>query len=144
MVFTSDILYRVSYTSCLVLQETAFLLCRSCFCNYFGRVKIIRFIQLFFLGLIPVLSSAQSPDINFHFVTTKDGLNDNYINNIAQDKYGYMWFTSLGGLNRYNGKTVRRFTNIPGDSSSLPSGIAWSMANDAEGRLRAGFDFGLF
>jgi ligand-binding sensor domain-containing protein len=87
---------------------------------------------------------AQSADINFHFITTKDGLNDNAISNIVQDKFGYMWFTSLGGLNRYNGKTVRRFTNIPGDSTSLPSGIPWSICSDADGRLWTGFDFGLF
>ncbi|HEX7846750.1 MAG TPA: two-component regulator propeller domain-containing protein [Chitinophagaceae bacterium] len=107
-------------------------------------MKLSRYIIL----LIAVVAStglySQPSDINFHFVSTKDGLNDNYITNIVQDKYGYMWFVSLGGLNRYNGKTVRRFTNVAGDSTSLPSGIPWCVVSDTKGRLWAGFDFGLF
>ncbi len=55
-----------------------------------------------------------------------------------------MWFGSLGGLNRYNGKTTKRFTKIPGDSTSIPEGIPWTVASDVEGRLFAGFDFGLY
>ena len=86
----------------------------------------------------------QSPDLTFHFVSTKEGLNDNFISCIAQDKYGYMWFGSLGGLNRYNGKATKRYTKIPGDSTSIPEGIPWTIASDAEGRLWTGFDFGLY
>ena len=55
-----------------------------------------------------------------------------------------MWFGTLGGLNRYNGKTTKRFTKIPGDSTSIPEGIPWTVASDAEGRLWTGFDFGLY
>ena len=63
---------------------------------------------------------------------------------MAQDKYGYMWFGTLGGLNRFNGRTTKRFTKIPGDSTSIPEGIPWTIASDAEGRLWTGFDFGLY
>lgn len=82
--------------------------------------------------------------MNFHFVSTKEGLNDNFITSIVQDKYGYMWFGSLGGLNRYNGKTTKRFTKIAGDSNSIPEGIPWTIESDADGRLWTGFDFGLY
>ena len=82
--------------------------------------------------------------MNFHFVTTKDGLNDNFISCIVQDKYGYMWFGSLGGLNRYNGRTTKRFTKIAGDSTSIPEGIPWTIESDSEGRLWVGIDFGLY
>ena len=86
----------------------------------------------------------QSPHMTFHYVTTKEGLNDNFISCITQDKYGYMWFGTLGGLNRYNGKTTKRFTKISGDSTSIPEGIPWTIESDIEGRLWAGFDFGLY
>ena len=88
--------------------------------------------------------AGQLRGLNFHFVNTKDGLNDNFISCITQDKYGYMWFGTLGGLNRYNGKTTKRFTKISGDSTSIPEGIPWTVASDAEGRLWTGFDFGLY
>jgi ligand-binding sensor domain-containing protein len=94
--------------------------------------------------VLSALSIGQATGMNFHLVTTKDGLNDNFITCMIQDKYGYMWFGSLGGLNRYNGSTTKRFTKIPGDSTSIPEGIPWTIASDADGRLFTGFDFGLY
>jgi len=52
---------------------------------------------------------AQTPSYNFRRVTGKDGLSDGVVGPIAQDKYGYLWFGTLSGLNRYDGYKVTNF-----------------------------------
>ncbi len=88
--------------------------------------------------------NAQQSDINFHHLTTKNGLNDGGISAICQDKYGFMWFASLGALNRFDGSSVTKFTHNPNDSTSVPEGIAWTITCDNNGRLWAGYDSGLY
>lgn len=82
---------------------------------------------------------AQDLPVNFHHLTVKNGLNDPLVNAMCQDKYGYMWFASLGALNRFNGTSIRRFTNIPGDTTSPFSHIPYAMTCDQKGRLWIGY-----
>ena len=63
---------------------------------------------MFFLLLASGNANGQGPAINFHHLSVKNGLNDPMVNAICQDKYGYMWFASLGALNRFNGAGIKR------------------------------------
>lgn len=82
---------------------------------------------------------AQQQPVTFHKITTADGLNDGWINAICQDKFGYMWFASAGALNRYNGKTMRRFTYDRKDSTSAPSSLCNTVVSGTDGRLWLSF-----
>lgn len=86
---------------------------------------------------------AQNPPTTFHHLTVENGLNDGHIQMVGQDKFGYMWFGSLGALNRYDGRTVRTYAYRSGDSTSPLSGMAFAMASDSSGKLFFGFDNGL-
>lgn len=88
--------------------------------------------------------NAQQSDINFHHLATKNGLNDGGINAICRDKYGFMWFASLGALNRFDGSSVTKFTHSKKDPNSVPEGIAWSLTCDNYGRLWIGYSNGLY
>ncbi|SDD15864.1 ligand-binding sensor domain-containing protein [Niabella drilacis] len=103
-----------------------------------------------FLLFLYVRLFAQPP-VMFHQVTTAEGLNDGWIHAICQDKYGYMWFASAGALNRYNGKTIKRFTYDRTDSTSPPASLCEAIACGPDGRLwfsfwneTAEFDYGSF
>lgn len=87
--------------------------------------------------------AGQDPPFCFHHLTIEDGLNDGHIQLVGQDKFGYIWFGSLGGLNRYDGKHIRTYAYRAGDTTSLLSGIAFSMATDESGSLFFGFENGL-
>jgi len=52
--------------------------------------------------------------------TTADGLSDNTITGIAQDATGYLWLSTLSGLNRYDGSRFKQYHSIS-DSTSPAS-----------------------
>ena len=103
--------------------------------------------SLFLLNLLGYLatnfSNAQPPPISFQHIGVKDGLNDGVINAITRDKYGFMWFASLGALNKFNSTGVRKFTHVQGDTMSLPNDIPYSIAAGNDDYLWIGYIHGL-
>ena len=51
---------------------------------------------------------AQAP-YNFYHLFLEDGLSDARVIDIVQDKYGFMWFATANGLNRYDGYSMKTF-----------------------------------
>ncbi|MDF2192715.1 sensor histidine kinase [Paraflavitalea sp. CAU 1676] len=97
------------------------------------------------IGLFVHLSVyAQIADIYFHDITVRNGLNDGNVTSINQDKYGYIWIATQGGLNRFNGTTIERFTHKHGDSTSAPGSIPYSITSGPDGRLWFACDNGLY
>jgi ligand-binding sensor domain-containing protein/signal transduction histidine kinase len=62
-----------------------------------------------------------SQDIdNLHIEKVQDeGLTNETITCINQDKNGFMWFGTAEGVFRYDGYSFKSFRNIPGDSTTL-------------------------
>jgi ligand-binding sensor domain-containing protein len=102
---------------------------------------IIGFSLFFFLNSFAGLT--QKAPINFHHLTVREGLNDGVINGICQDRRGYMWFASLGGLNRYDGTTAQKFTHIPGDTNSIKNAVPYALASGHDDRIWIGYTNGL-
>ncbi|MFI5454893.1 MAG: two-component regulator propeller domain-containing protein [Isosphaerales bacterium] len=64
--------------------------------------------------------------------TTRDGLADDHVTSIAQDREDHLWFGTLdSGASRYDGKTFRAFTSKNG----LADNHVTTIAQDREGRL---------
>lgn len=65
---------------------------------------------------------------NFDHYSIASGLSNNTISGIAQDKRGYVWIGTAGGLNRFNGSRFVQFHSND-DSLSLPAegvkSLAW-------------------
>ena len=61
--------------------------------------------------------------------TTKDGLADNYVYSIFQDRDNRIWFATNGGLSRYDGSTFSNFTVKDG----LANNTVISILQDREG-----------
>lgn len=82
---------------------------------------------------------------NYYFskLRVEDGLNDGHIQSVGEDRYGYVWFGSLGGLNRYDGRTIKTFSHIPEDPHSVLSGLAMSIVTDSLNDLIVAFTDGL-
>jgi ligand-binding sensor domain-containing protein len=55
---------------------------------------------------------------SFQHFTTKDGLVNNRVMSIYEDKAGIIWFGTGGGVSRYDGKSFRNFTTKEGLSNN--------------------------
>lgn len=75
-------------------------------------------------------------------VGLSEGLSDLRVQDIVQDPFGYLWFATLDGLNRYDGYTI---TNYFSDTTynSLPNSAIHCLFTDSQGELWIGTGNGL-
>lgn len=78
-----------------------------------------------------LLAGSISAQERFQHLSIKDGLSNNSISNIIQSKDGYLWFGTLNGLNRYDGKEIRSYTYEPGNENSLSSNRIYYLLEDS-------------
>jgi len=72
-----------------------------------------------------------SQSARFRQLSVDDGLSQNSVFAITQDKQGFIWIGTVDGLNKYDGKTVKNFQPDEKDSTSLSSGnIVCLLADD--------------
>ncbi|MFA9392140.1 MAG: two-component regulator propeller domain-containing protein [Prolixibacteraceae bacterium] len=57
--------------------------------------------------------------LNFDHLTIEDGLANNSVRTVFQDKEGYLWFGTLNGLSRYDGQQFKTFAYQLSDSTSI-------------------------
>ena len=88
-------------------------------------------------------SQALEKNLAFKPITTKDGLSNNVVYSIIQDKQGYMWFATDNGLNLYDGYTIKKFFHNPNTKKGLSSSVVRSLINDKDGNLWVGTKNGL-
>lgn len=76
--------------------------------------------------------------INFQKLSTSDGLSNNLIYDIIQDKTGFIWIATDNGLNRFDGYEFKIFRSNPNNENSLADNSVWSLAEDKDGKLWIG------
>jgi len=87
---------------------------------------------------------AQSKNLQFEHLTTKDGLSQSTISCILQDSKGFMWFGTQDGLNKYDGYTFTIYQDNPGNpANSIIGSSVFKIIEDNYGNLWIGTDGGL-
>ena len=81
--------------------------------------------------------------LKFDHLTKKDGLSNNRVLDIHQDKQGFVWIGTVDGLNRYNAYNFVVYRNNINDSLSISGNIITSIAEDIFGGIWFGTDNGL-
>lgn len=82
--------------------------------------------------------AAEPSRIRFEHLTNEDGLSQNTVFTIEQDRQGFMWFGTKVGLNRYDGYGFKVYTQDPLDRATLANGFVRVIAEDAAGMLWIG------
>ena len=80
----------------------------------------------------------------FRNLDIEQGLPQNTINDILQDRQGFMWFGTKDGLSRYDGISFRNFRNNPQDVHSLGNNFVTSLYEDTEGNIWVGSSNGIY
>ena len=91
--------------------------------------------------------SAKSQNSTYYFnhLRVENGLTQNTVWCILQDKHGFIWFGTKDGLNRYDGyrfKTFRRDSRRP--EVTLGNNFIRSLFEDKSGKIWVGTDAGLY
>jgi len=92
----------------------------------------------FFLYIFTILISVSGiaqPTYQIVEYSTEDGLSQNTVMEILQDKKGYMWFATWNGLSRFDGYDFSAFRVTPGDNVSISSSRIDRIFEDYKGNI---------
>ena len=95
------------------------------------RIKVIPFLIFLFSGLYAA-AGEYPPLIR---LSIANGLSNNSVRCVYQDRKGFIWFGTHYGLNRYDGNEFKIFTNKLTDSASLPHNYINTIHEDKFNRL---------
>lgn len=84
-----------------------------------------------------------APKLRFKHLTKEDGLSDNSVNMIAQDKQGFIWIGTTHGLNRYDGRMFTIYRNDPMDRWTLRNSRVSSILCTSDSSIWVGTEGGL-
>ena len=87
--------------------------------------------------------AAPTPTLRFEQLSVDEGLPQESVLAIVQDRDGFMWFGTQSGLSRYDGYRFINFRNVVGDPTSLVNNWVRALYVDKKGRLWIGTDGGL-
>ncbi|MBL8299530.1 MAG: EAL domain-containing protein [Rhodanobacteraceae bacterium] len=88
--------------------------------------------------LLCIGAHAAQRSFYFNNLGSEQGLQQNTVSALLQDRAGFIWIATQGGLHRYDGYTFRVFEQKPGHSDSLPESFVTAIAEDPQGRIWAG------
>ena len=73
------------------------------------------------LFLVSNLFGQLARQYSFTHYSINNGLASNYVYNVVQDDDGYIWISTINGLQRFDGSRFLTFQNEPGNPQSIPS-----------------------
>ena len=73
--------------------------------------------------------------IRFQHLTSADGLSQDNVFAILQDRKGFMWFATQGGLNRYDGAVITQYRHDPRNPNSPSSDFITDVLEDKQGSI---------
>jgi len=94
-------------------------------------------------GLSPFAAAKQQlADVPVTIYGKEDGLCSAEVYRIHQSQDGFLWFSTEGGLCRFDGQQFQAYEHDPADDNSPSDGLIYQMLEDAEGNFLLRFHNG--
>jgi ligand-binding sensor domain-containing protein len=78
---------------------------------------------------------AQTPKLRFEHITTEQGLADNTVLSVMEDRKGFIWISTFNGLCKYDGYSFTTYQFDPDDSSSIGGNVITRVYEDKDGTI---------
>jgi len=99
-------------------------------------VKTLKYLIIIALVAFKAIDCiAYDGGLKFMNLSSKDGLSSNTVNDILKDRFGFMWFASDDGLNKFDGKTFTTYRHNDTNPSSIISNEILDLYEDEKGDL---------
>lgn len=94
---------------------------------------------------IQLLYASDTKSLNYDFIhiTSNEGLSQSNVKSIIQDSYGFMWFGTKNGLNRYDGTSIKIFNCEDKIAHKKDNNIS-ALFEDSNKKLWIGTDKGVY
>jgi len=99
--------------------------------------------QIFIICLLTAVSCANVDANTDKFYGLKDKLSNSHVNNIYQDKHGFIWVCTDNGLNVFDGSEFKTYYHRQNDTTSLCDNSVLSVLEDKKGNFWVGTTSGL-
>lgn len=106
------------------------------------RVKIVVAVVAVILLMCSRGLYGMPEQYHFRRLGIEDGMSQNTVLSILQDRKGFMWFGTKDGLSRYDGARFKLYTAC-GTDGNLPDGIINALCETDDGRIWIGTDRGV-
>jgi len=126
---------------------------------YLNRISPTKFLFFFLLFsrplllfliflLLPLLSqhlqaATLPPHLFFRTISIEQGLSQNSVHSIARDHFGFLWFGTESGLNKFDGYRFTVYLPVDSDPHSLSNSWINALLVDRHGNLWVGTENGL-
>jgi ligand-binding sensor domain-containing protein/signal transduction histidine kinase/AraC-like DNA-binding protein len=112
-------------------------------CSLKSGERFFLFLLLMVL-LIPKLNAnfpVYPSYLQFKNITSIDGLSNNCVYHISQDRDGYIWIATHEGLNRFDGRSIQTYYHTQ-SGNSIPGNFVTQLLSTSEGALIVGTNHG--
>lgn len=124
-----------------LLKNSIFGVFQKYYFNFFSIIKFL-FPFLIFINSNCFLFGHIN-ELRFSYINTNNGLSNNNITCIVQDKMGFIWIGTMDGLNRYDGYNIKTFKKVLYDTNTLSDNMIYDIYIDCQQQLWVGTNRGL-
>lgn len=96
--------------------------------------RLLIIIVSFFISF-NTYSNTPIREVTFEKLTSKDGLSQHDVLNIFKDSRGYMWFSTLDGLNKYDGYSYKILRSNAIAGKGITSNMVRKVVEDHDGNI---------
>lgn len=102
------------------------------------RPVTIGWISWLLAGLFTTCAFGQERPVFFDRLSVDDGLSQTIVTAMLQDRHGFLWIGTEGGLNRYDGYDLLVYKQDQTDSTSLSHSFIHALLEDEQGAIWIG------